>query len=234
MTNYGTRAVGAVLLGGIDMGSVRVFGVVATTLALFSCGDIIDDYFGKLRTTRPPIPPPTTPVALDCKAECKLGAETGNCVFVNAVVSRPEYRDRISDFQSLITANLGQGRIPHSSVMKLFDSQNEPCGRGDLDLSSDGVFANGSTSNKECYLDYRSKLIGAVTLGVPSYFSGRYVDGGQTGVFDLKFENEDQAFELIFSDPALNQSIGGKLLEINILKNRALFRTQTACLASAI
>lgn len=216
------------------MDLLRVIGILAAAMVLHSCGDIIDDWFKTPSNKRPPIAPPAMPIALDCKVECKLGAETGNCVFINTVVSRPEYRERITDFQSLIVTNLGQGRIPHSSVMDLFDSQNDACGRGDLDLSSDGVFANGATSSAACYLEYHSNPIGTVTLGVPSYFSGRYLGGGQAGVFDLEFENEDQAFELIFGDSALNQSIGGKLLEINILQNRALFRTQTACLASAI
>lgn len=210
------------------MGLVRVIGVLAAAVVLSSCSH------GVMRGSRPAVPPPTTSVALDCKVECKLGSETGNCVFLNAVVSRPEYRERITAFQSLIVSNLRRGRVPHASVVDLFDSQTDPCGRGDLDLSSDGVFANGGVSNEACYLEYQSNLIGGVTVGVPRYFSGRYVDSGQAGVFDLKFENEDQAFELIFVDPALNQSIGGRLLEVNILRNRALFRTQTACLASAI
>ncbi|MBR9843839.1 MAG: hypothetical protein GYB25_11805 [Rhodobacteraceae bacterium] len=216
------------------MNYTRALGILALALALPACGDIIDDIFGKKINKRPPVAPPSTPVALDCKVECKLGSETGNCVFINAVVSRPEYRDRITNLQALITTHLGQGRISHATMMNLFDNPDDPCDRGDLDLSPDGVFANGSTSNDACYLQYESNLIGTVTLGVPDYFSGRYVGGAQTGVFDLKFENEAQAFEVIFGDAALNQSIGGKLLEINILPNRALFRTQTACLASAI
>jgi len=207
--------------------------VGAMALALVGCSDLSDMIFGEVRTTRLNVTPPPVTTELDCRTECKIGSETENCLYLNASVSRPDYKTRIAAFRALFNAHAQDASIPHAEVLALFDSPDDPCRRGEVLLGQDGVFTNLSTDSTHCYLSYKAPLVGELMLDVPPKITGAIIDT-EAGGFDIRFDKPEEAIEMIFAKQALNNDIGGKIVAVNVLANRVLMRTQTMCLASAI
>lgn len=163
---------------------------------------------------------------LNCEEECKTNSVY--CTKVTGDGVGPEKAVSLRNLYYEMKNSIG-GRIEIEELMRMFFIENDPCNRGDMFLE-DGVASNvGGPCDLDHEIDFGLGAKVGIQISIPHKVKAILKSEGESLRFI--FEDEGMSGVLKISDDRLNQNYGGLIEEIVANNRKALFSTETGCIA---
>ena len=163
---------------------------------------------------------------LNCEEECKT-----NSIYCTKVTGEGVGSERAVSMRSLYyeMKNSIGGRVQIQEIMRMFSIEEDPCSRGDMYLE-DGIASNvGGSCDLDHEIDFGLGAKVGIQISVPHKVEAALKNEGESLRFI--FEDEGMSGVLKISDDRLNQNYGGLIKEIIANNRKALFSTETGCIA---